>query len=89
MMMDSVIDTNWKRLLGTKRIAYLLDDTRVVDIIFGILAKETGRVDEFWKELIERQTPDQVNLVEQCLEPVIGLRPNKKTERSTQSSPLA
>lgn len=45
----------WVRLLGEDRIADLQDPERVVDVIFGLLARETGRVDYFRKEIEARQ----------------------------------
>lgn len=35
----------------------------LVDVIFGILAGATGKIDEFKKELTDRQTPAQVTTV--------------------------
>ena len=49
----------WEKILGAERIALLPGADRVVDVIFGILAKETGRIDYFRKELEARQLPDK------------------------------
>jgi hypothetical protein len=49
----------WERLLGSENIYSLPDPNRVVDVIFGIFAKETGKYAEFYKELKDRQLPDK------------------------------
>jgi len=49
----------WEKLLGADHIALLPDPNRVVDVIFGILAKESGRIEYFRQELEARQLPDQ------------------------------
>lgn len=49
----------WEKLLGADHIALLPDPNRVVDVIFGILAKESGRIEYFRKELEARQLPDK------------------------------
>ena len=48
----------WRKLLGEERIAILPEAGRVVDVIFGLLANETGRVDYFTDELKDRQGKD-------------------------------
>ncbi len=57
------IYTAWESMLGADHIALLPDAGRVVDVIFGILAKETSRVEYFQKELTGRQKPGQVKTV--------------------------
>ena len=57
----------WVRLIGEDHIADLDDPERVVDVIFGILAKETGRVDYFKSEIEGRQTPVQVQTTYKAL----------------------
>ncbi len=50
----------WAELVGgTDRVAFLPAPERVVDVIFGILAKEVGRVEYFREELEQRQLPDK------------------------------
>ena len=49
----------WSELLGADHVALLPNPERVVDVIFGILAKETGRVPYFREELEARQLPDK------------------------------
>jgi hypothetical protein len=53
----------WKDLLPAEHVVYLADPNRVVDVIFGILAGATGKVDYFTKELTDRQTKVQVKTV--------------------------
>lgn len=60
----------WVRLLGEERIADLQEPERVVDVIFGILAREAGRVDYFHKEIEGRQNPGQVATVYRALNTV-------------------
>ena len=51
----------------------------MVDVIFGILAKETGKVEYFRKELEERQSPEQVKTVYTSLKTVhANLPPSPK-----------
>ncbi len=53
------IQRQWEELLGEERVLSLPDASRVVDVIFGILAKETGRIDYFVDELKDRQLKDK------------------------------
>jgi|FAXJ01.1.fsa_nt_gi hypothetical protein len=49
----------WANLVGDDHIAVLPSADRVVDVIFGILAKETGRIAYFEQELEDRQLADK------------------------------
>lgn len=60
----------WVRLLGEDHIVDLEDPERVVDVIFGILARETNQVSYFKTEIEGRQTPAQVKTVYKALETV-------------------
>lgn len=53
------IQEQWCALLGADHVVSLPSADRVVDVIFGILAKETDRVNYFEKELKDRQLPDK------------------------------
>lgn len=64
---DQAIRTRWVNLLGEDHVCDLPDAQRVVDVIFGILAKETGRIDYFKEEIEDRQKPDQVKTVYKSL----------------------
>ena len=55
---ESDVKKQWKETLGEDRVIMLQDANRVVDVIFGILAKETGRIDYFEDELRDRQGKD-------------------------------
>lgn len=57
----------WRKLLDIEHIAVLPDPQRVVDVIFGILAKETDRVDYFREEIEGRQKPAQINAAYKAL----------------------
>lgn len=73
---------DWQGYLPPERIAHLEDPRRIVDIFFGILAKESDMVNEFWKELRERQTPEQVEAVKHALRTVLPFSENEKKESS-------
>ena len=53
------IQRQWEKFLGEDRVVSLPEPGRVVDVIFGILAKETGRIDYFEDELKDRQGKDK------------------------------
>lgn len=53
------IQNQWCELLGGDHVISLPEAGRVVDVIFGILAKETGRIGYFEKELKDRQLSDK------------------------------
>lgn len=55
---DKEIRRQWAELLGEDHICDLPDAQRVVDVIFGILAQETGRIEYFREEIEERQKDD-------------------------------
>jgi len=57
----------WEGLLGADRIAMLPEAGRVVDVIFGLLANDTGRIEYFEEELKGRQTGAQVQTVMRSL----------------------
>ena len=80
---DERIEKQWIGLLGEDHVCYLADPTRVVDSIFGILAKETGRVEYFKEELTGRQKPDQVNVVMKSLYTIHGALPAKSMLKLT------
>lgn len=67
---DAIIQRQWANLLGEDHICPLQDAGRVVDVIFGILARETGRIDYFKKEIGDRQQPAQVDVVMKSLKTV-------------------
>lgn len=64
------IHEQWESVLGEDRVVMLPDASRVVDVIFGILARETDRIEYFRDELKGRQRPDQVKTVMKSLETV-------------------
>ncbi|OGZ99986.1 MAG: hypothetical protein A3D41_03330, partial [Candidatus Sungbacteria bacterium RIFCSPHIGHO2_02_FULL_41_12b] len=67
------VHEDWADLVGEDHIALLGDPERVVDVIFGIMAKEAGRVKYFKKELEDRQKPEQVKSVYTALRTVHAL----------------
>ncbi len=64
------VQAQWADLIGEDRIAHLDDPERVVDTIFGILARVTDRVDYFHTEIEGRQEPEKVATVYKSLETV-------------------
>jgi hypothetical protein len=64
---DKRITEDWAQYLGHDHIANLPKADRVVDVIFGILAKESGRIAYFNHEIEDRQDDDQVKTVYKSL----------------------
>ena len=64
---EEEIKRHWVSLLGEEFVAPLDDPERVVDVIFGLLAKEVNRIDYFHDEIVGRQTPVQVATVYRSL----------------------
>ncbi len=80
------VHEKWARLLGGDHIAILPDPGRVVDVIFGILAAEVDRVDDFREEIEGRQTKAQVDVVYKSLKTVHQVAPGtRKALRSGNS----
>jgi len=67
---DKTITAHWANLIGEDHIANLPEAGRVVDVIFGILAKETGRIAYFEHEIEDRQDDDQVKTVYKSLKTI-------------------
>lgn len=63
----SRVHADWSALVGEDHVAPLPEAGRVVDVIFGILAKEAGKIDYFYDELAGRQTDAQVATVTKAL----------------------
>lgn len=53
----------WTELLPSQHVIPLSEPERVVDVLFGILAGETDKVDYFKGEIVDRQKPEQVTTV--------------------------
>lgn len=68
----------WSNLVGADRVVFLPEASRVVDVIFGIFARETGKIEYFAKELADRQTPAQVKTVMKSLATVHAAAPPPK-----------
>lgn len=56
--MNREVREHWLKYVDLDHIATLGEPDRVVDVIFGILAKETGKIAYFKKELEDRQLKD-------------------------------
>lgn len=86
---DKDITRHWAEYVGEDHISNLPEAGRVVDVIFGILAKETGRIAYFENELEDRQDDDQVNTVYKSLKTIHalpdGARDSKKGGKTGKS----
>jgi len=82
---DSQVRNRWIQLLGADHVCDLPEAARVVDVIFGILAKETGREAYFRKEIEDRQKPDQVATVYKSLATVHLLPKPSAADRTGRS----
>ena len=94
------IRRQWVELLGEDHVVDLPEPGRVVDVLFGIFAKETGKTDYFVSELKDRQLKDKdgkhkVDVVLKSLA-TIHKEPSKKaapgrsvTRRSKTASSMA
>ncbi len=73
------VHDRWAQLLGEERIALLPDPNRVVDVIFGILAKEADKIDYFREEFEERQKdrPEYYGVVYKSLDTIHAGAPRK------------
>lgn len=77
---DKKIEKNWADLIGQERIATLPSADRIVDVIFGILAKEKNKISYFKKEIEDRQRKDQVDTVYKSLETIHAALPKAGTK---------
>lgn len=82
---DLRIHRAWAQLLGEDHICDLPKADRVVDVIFGILAKETGRIEYFREEIEGRQKPGQVEMAYKSLRTIHAL-PSKGSKTPTGHS---
>lgn len=64
---EPAVHRQWCDLIGEDHIAMLQAANRVVDVIFGIFARETNQIAYFRKEIEERQDADQVKTVYKSL----------------------
>jgi len=84
---DKKIHKQWADMLGEDHMAFLPDAARIVDVIFGILAKETGRIKYFKEEITQRQTAKQVNTAMKGLKTILGLpAPSSKRKKASGTS---
>lgn len=78
--LNATFHEQWQKLIGAERVALLDDPKRVVDVILGLLAVETGKMDFFTKEITVRQTKDQVKTVFKAMDSIA-----KKTAKSVHT----
>ncbi|MFC1697382.1 hypothetical protein ACFL1H_03550 [Nanoarchaeota archaeon] len=80
---DKKIYKQWSDVLGADHISLLPSADRVVDVIFGILARETNRYEYFEEEITDRQKPEQVKEVMKSLHKIHGdYRKKSKKKKS-------
>ncbi|MBI5044919.1 MAG: hypothetical protein HZC02_03265 [Candidatus Levybacteria bacterium] len=82
---SSAIHADWVKLLGEDHIAILRDPNRVVDVILGIFAKKTGKVDFYHDEINERQKPGQVEAAYRSLKTILAVSPGDPRDHSGKS----
>ncbi len=82
---EQVTHAQWAGLLGDDRVFILQAPERILDVIFGILAIETGKLDYFQKELEDRQTPAQVATVYTSLRTVHNATGNVASKLAADS----
>ena len=75
--MNERIRGRWAKMLGNDHVIQLDDPNRAVDVILGILAKESGKIDYFREEFEDRQkdNPEYYPVVYKALETVHGPAP--------------
>jgi len=78
------VKASWLPLLPPQHIHPLKEPERVVDTLFGILAGSTEKVEQFTRELLSRQTPEQVKTVLTTLNGYLGTVAN--SSRSGKST---
>ena len=78
---DKKIYNQWESYLGADHIAILPEAGRVVDVIFGIFAKETDRVDYFKEEIEGRQKPNQIAAAYKSLRSIHNLPPKNSIKK--------
>lgn len=77
---DRIISAHWAKLVGDDHICNLPEAGRVVDVIFGIFARESGRIDYFKNELEGRQEPEQVKTVYKSLATIHNIVDKKSSD---------
>jgi hypothetical protein len=66
------IHYEWVRLLGDNRVCVMKSPERIVDILLGIMAKESGKIPLFFEDITKRQTAEQCKEIIEALEPVFA-----------------
>jgi hypothetical protein len=66
------IHVQWVKLLGDSHVCVMKSPDRVVDVYFGIMAKEAGMIPTFKDELSGRQTAAQCKEVMETLESIFA-----------------
>lgn len=79
------IHQQWESYVGADRIAILNNPNRVVDVIFGLVAYDTGKTDFFEQELKFRQKPEQVQEVMKSMV-TVGVGAGTKTSSKLRKS---
>jgi len=84
---NKTVRNHWLQYVDDDHIAALADPARVVDVIFGILAKETDKIDYFKKEIEDRQDDKQVAIAYKALKTIhaVSAPPTPKMLKSGKS----
>jgi hypothetical protein len=82
----AVVKDSWLPLLPPEHILPLKEPERVVDVLFGILANATDKVDTFRREITSRQTKQQVITVLTTLTGLYSSSDSSKQLRSGKST---
>jgi len=85
---DKAIYSQWEKVLGADHISILPEAGRVVDTIFGILAKETDKIKYFKEEIKDRQEPHQVETVMKSLKTIHKVSPPEDRKLLKSASKL-
>ncbi len=84
--LDKQIYDRWVDLLDADHVSILYEAERVVDVIFGIMAKETERIAYFEEELEGRQTAEQVKTVYKSLQTIHAVKDPTRGATKTHST---
>ena len=83
------VRADWGALLPPEHLIPLDMPERVVDIMFGILANATGKIEDFKREITSRQTPEQVVTVFKSLSGLYSSAPRELSSGKSTMHKLA
>ena len=62
-----MVDKQWARAIGEKKIFHIQDEQRAVDYAMGLVARAWGNFDDFKNNMLARQSPEKVGEVSKPL----------------------